>query len=55
MKNIGTQGGVFAKYMKGAIFMIQSPKLLDKVVQQIDDLELDKKDVKGACARECSG
>ena len=47
MKNIGTQGGVFAKYMKGAIFMIQSPKLLDKVVQQIDVLELDKKDVKG--------
>ncbi len=47
MKNIGTQGGVFAKYMKGAIFMIQSPKLLDKVVQQIDVLELEKKDVKG--------
>ena len=47
MKNIGTQGGVFAKYMKGAIFMIQSPKLLDKVVQQIDALDLDKKDVKG--------
>lgn len=47
MKNIGTQGGVFAKYMKGAIFMIQSPKLLDKVVQQIDKLDLDKKDAKG--------
>jgi len=47
MKNIGSQGGVFAKYMKGAIFMIQSPKLLDKVVQQIDALALDKKDVKG--------
>ncbi|MCD8401858.1 type I restriction-modification system subunit M [Tenacibaculum finnmarkense] len=47
MKNVGTQGGVFAKYMKGAIFMIQSPKLLDKVVQQIDSLDLDKKDVKG--------
>lgn len=47
MKNIGTQGGVFAKYMKGAIFMIQSPKLLDKVVQQIDELDLDDKDTKG--------
>lgn len=47
MKNIGQQGGVFAKYMKGAIFMIQSPKLLDKVVQQIDALELDNKDAKG--------
>ena len=47
MKNIGQQGGVFAQYMKGAIFMIQSPKLLDKVVQQIDTLELDNKDAKG--------
>ncbi|WP_299385820.1 class I SAM-dependent DNA methyltransferase [uncultured Lacinutrix sp.] len=47
MKGIGKQGGVFAQYMKGAIFMIQSPKLLDKVVQQIDTLELDNKDAKG--------
>lgn len=47
MKGIGKQGGVFAQYMKGAIFMIQSPKLLDKVVQQIDKLELDNKDAKG--------
>ena len=47
MKNIGQQGGVFAQYMKGAIFMIQSPKLLDKVVQQVDALELDNKDAKG--------
>lgn len=47
MKTIGENGGVFAKYMKGAIFMIQSPRLLDKVVQQIDTLELDNKDAKG--------
>lgn len=47
MKTIGVQGGVFAQYMKGAIFMIQSPKLLDKVVQQIDQLPLDNRDTKG--------
>ncbi|GAL68327.1 type I restriction-modification system DNA-methyltransferase subunit M [Jejuia pallidilutea] len=47
MKNIGKQGGVFAQYMKGAIFMIPTPKLLDKVVQQIDSLNLDNKDAKG--------
>lgn len=47
MKGIGKKGGVFAQYMKGAIFMIPTPKLLDKVVQQIDALELDNKDVKG--------
>lgn len=47
MKTIGAKGGEFAKFMKGAIFMIQSPKLLDKVVQQIDQLPLDNRDTKG--------
>ncbi|MCB0749339.1 MAG: SAM-dependent DNA methyltransferase, partial [Ignavibacteriae bacterium] len=47
MRSIGAQGGEFAKFMKGAIFMIQSPKLLDKVVQQIDQLPLDNRDTKG--------
>lgn len=47
MKNIGQKGGVFSQYMKGAIFMIQSPKLLDKVVQQIDKIDLDNRDTKG--------
>ncbi|KJD31247.1 N-6 DNA methylase [Tamlana nanhaiensis] len=47
MKNIGEQGGVFAQYMKGAIFMIPTPKLLDKVVQKIEDLNLENKDAKG--------
>ncbi|NGX85284.1 class I SAM-dependent DNA methyltransferase [Aequorivita sp. KMM 9714] len=47
MKTIGAEGGEFARFMKGAIFMIQSPKLLDKVVQQIDQLPLDNRDTKG--------
>lgn len=47
MKNIGKVGGVFSNYMKGAIFMIPTPKLLDKVVQQIDTLDLDDRDAKG--------
>ncbi|MDA9089714.1 type I restriction-modification system subunit M [Maribacter arcticus] len=47
MKTIGAEGGEFAKFMKGSIFMIQSPKLLDKVVQQIDQLPLDNRDTKG--------
>ncbi|MBS9766284.1 MAG: SAM-dependent DNA methyltransferase [Flavobacteriaceae bacterium] len=47
MKNIGTEGGVFAKYMKGATFMIATPQLLDKVVQQIDKLDLNNTDTKG--------
>ncbi|UWX68147.1 type I restriction-modification system subunit M [Empedobacter stercoris] len=47
MKTIGADGGKFSEYMKGATFMIATPKLLDKVVQQIDKLPLDKKDTKG--------
>lgn len=47
MKTIGADGGKFSEYMKGATFMIATPKLLDRVVQQIDKLPLDKKDTKG--------
>ncbi|WP_158210446.1 class I SAM-dependent DNA methyltransferase [Myroides phaeus] len=47
MKTIGAVGGKFSEYMKGATFMIPTPKLLDKVVQQIDKLPLNKKDTKG--------
>ncbi len=47
MKTLGADGGKFSEYMKGTTFMIATPKLLDKVVQQIDKLPLDKKDTKG--------
>lgn len=47
MKTLGATGGKFSEYMKGATFMIATPKLLDKVVQQIDKLPLSNKDTKG--------
>lgn len=47
MKTIGSDGGKFSTYMKGATFMIGTPNLLDKVVQKIDKLPLDNKDTKG--------
>nr|WP_300675503.1 class I SAM-dependent DNA methyltransferase [Soonwooa sp.] len=47
MKTLGADGGKFSEYMKGATFMIPTSKLLDKVVQQIDKLPLEKKDTKG--------
>lgn len=47
MRTLGEVGGKFSEYMKGATFMIPTAKLLDKVVQQIDKLPLDKKDTKG--------
>ncbi|MFN4198954.1 MAG: N-6 DNA methylase [Flavobacterium sp.] len=47
MKTLGTDGGKFTEYIKGATFMIATPKLLDRVVQQIDKLPLNNRDTKG--------
>lgn len=47
MKTLGIDGGKFTEYIKGATFMIDTPKLLDKVVQQIDKLPLSNRDTKG--------
>ena len=47
MKAVGDKAGVFAKYMKGATFMISTPKLLDLVVQMIDKIKMDDRDTKG--------
>lgn len=47
MRTLGAEGGKFSQYMKGATFMIESPNLLDKVVQQIDKLPLSNRDTKG--------
>lgn len=50
MKQLGDknhQAGVFAQYMKGATFMIPTPRLLDQVVQMIDAIKMDDRDTKG--------
>ena len=47
MKQLGDKAGVFAKYMKGATFMIPTPKLLDQVVQMIAKIQMDDRDTKG--------
>jgi len=47
MKGIGDKAGVFAKYMRGATFMIPTPRLLDQVVQMIDKIQMDDRDTKG--------
>jgi len=47
MKQLGSEAGVFAQYMKGATFMIPTPKLLDQVVQMIDQIKMDDRDTKG--------
>ena len=47
MKQLGNSAGVFSQYMKGATFMIQTPKLLDQVIQMIDKIKMDDRDTKG--------
>src|SRR5690606_16807094 len=47
MKQIGSKAGVFGQYMKGATFMIPTPRLLDQVVQMIDQIRMDDRDTKG--------
>lgn len=47
MKQLGSKAGVFAQYMKGATFMIPTPRLLDQVVQLIDKIKMEDRDTKG--------
>jgi len=47
IKSIGQKGGLFAETMRYANFDINSPKLLDRIVQMIDKLKIDDVDSKG--------
>lgn len=47
MKQVGESGGVFEEFLSKASFMVPTPRVLDKVVQMIDDLEMDNRDSKG--------
>lgn len=47
IKNIGRKGGLFADTMQYANFDINSPKLLDRVVQMLDKIKLEDRDTKG--------
>lgn len=47
MKAVGAKGSGFSRFMKGATFMIPTAKLLDKVVQMIDAIDMHDRDTKG--------
>lgn len=47
MKELGGKAGVFAQFMKGANFMIPTPRLLDQVVQLIAKVKMEDRDTKG--------
>ncbi|MBP3341711.1 MAG: SAM-dependent DNA methyltransferase, partial [Peptococcaceae bacterium] len=48
IKNIGDgKDTAFSRYMKDTVFLIPTPKVLAKVVDGIDDLDMDNKDIMG--------
>lgn len=47
MKSMGEQGTAFTKFMKGATFMIPTPRLLAQVVDMLSDINMDDRDTKG--------
>lgn len=47
MKNVGEKGSVFGQHMKGATFMIPNARLLDQVVDMINNIKMDDRDTKG--------
>jgi type I restriction enzyme M protein len=47
LKNVGSRSTAFAKFMKGATFMIPTPRLLAQVVEMISNIDMDDRDTKG--------
>jgi len=47
MKGLGDQGTAFTKFMKGATFMIPTPRLLALVVDMLSEINMEDRDTKG--------
>lgn len=47
LKNMGTTDSAFSSYMKGATFMIPTPRLLAQVVDMLSEINMDDRDTKG--------
>jgi type I restriction enzyme M protein len=47
MKNFGNKDSAFGKFMKGAVFMIPTPRLLSNVVDMISNIDMKDRDTKG--------
>ena len=47
LKNMGTVDSAFSKYMRGATFMIPTPRLLAQVVDMLSEINMDDRDTKG--------
>jgi type I restriction enzyme M protein len=51
MKQLGSSAGMFAQFMKGATFMIPTPKLLDQVVQILSSTGVKTQDMQPAITK----
>ncbi|MFZ4589376.1 MAG: type I restriction-modification system subunit M [Ignavibacteria bacterium] len=47
LRNIGNRSAAFSKFMKGATFMIPTPRLLAQVVELISNIDMSDRDTKG--------
>ena len=47
LRNVGSRSAAFSKFMKGATFMIPTPRLLAQVVEMISNINMDDRDTKG--------
>ncbi|MBP9769775.1 MAG: SAM-dependent DNA methyltransferase [Burkholderiales bacterium] len=47
LKNIGNRAQAFSKYIKGATFMIPTPRLLAQVVEMLSQIDMNDRDTKG--------
>lgn len=47
LRNIGNRSAAFSKFMKGATFMIPTPRLLAQVVEMLSNVDMKDRDTKG--------
>jgi type I restriction enzyme M protein len=47
MKKLGEDESIFARYMKGANFIIPTPRLLSQAVDLLSEIKMDNRDTKG--------
>jgi type I restriction enzyme M protein len=47
LRNSGNRSAAFSKYMKGATFMIPTPRLLSQVVDMLSNIDMADRDTKG--------
>jgi len=47
LRNVGNRSAAFSKFMKGATFMIPTPRLLAQVVEMLSNVDMSNRDTKG--------